>query len=70
MFDRLLNPNSNDRERLHTIFMLPSRWDPRVAGETGLPALSPGHVGRFAMWPAGGMSPSTISTSTHVGALV
>jgi len=50
--------------------MLPSRWDPRVAGETGLPALSPGHVGRFAMWPAGGMSPSTISTSTHVGALV
>ena len=48
VFDRhFIDPDSDDNEHLRTVFLLPSRWDPRVVGESGLPALGPGLVSRL-----------------------
>ena len=33
--------------RLRTVFLLPSRWDPRVTGYSGMPALGSGIIGRL-----------------------
>ncbi len=48
VFDRdSIDPDSDDREHLRTVILLSSRWDPRVVGESGLPALGPGLVSRL-----------------------
>ena len=33
--------------QLRSVFLLPSRWDPRVFGDGGMPALGPGLLGRL-----------------------